>query len=49
MDTLSRNKSRSKSDASEQAGDGNPNDTSTLDKEEGNVLMSIIQQCAFLS
>jgi hypothetical protein len=46
IDSLARNKSRSKSDVSQadQGGDGNPNDTSTLDKEEGNVLMSIIQQ-----
>lgn len=45
METLARGKSRTKSDASaESAGDGNPNDTSTLDKEEGNVLMSLIQQ-----
>lgn len=46
METLARGKSRTKSDAtapSEQAG-GNPDDTSTLDKEEGNILMSIIQQ-----
>lgn len=46
METLSRNKSRSKSDASQHSVDGAPeNDTSTLDKEEGNVLGALISQC----
>jgi hypothetical protein len=52
MESLTRSKSRSKSDASQHGGpdgpggaaDGNPNDTSTLDKEEGNILMSLIAQ-----
>lgn len=28
-----------------QIDDGDPNDTSTLDQEEGNILLSIISQC----
>ncbi|EIW67303.1 hypothetical protein TREMEDRAFT_40458 [Tremella mesenterica DSM 1558] len=48
MESLSiKGKSRRDSDASGSSRnppDGNPDDTSTLDKEEGNVLMSIISQ-----
>lgn len=50
METLSL-KGRRGSNASnggEDPGEGNANDTSQLDKEEGNVLMSIISQCEFL-
>lgn len=32
-------------DGETQIDDGDPNDTSTLDQEEGNILMSIISQC----
>lgn len=32
-------------DTETQIDDGDPNDTSTLDQEEGNVLMAIISQC----
>ncbi|ORY35465.1 hypothetical protein BCR39DRAFT_509863 [Naematelia encephala] len=48
--SLSRSKSRSKSDASQHTvdsvatNDESANDTSTLDKEEGNILMSLISQ-----
>ena len=54
MESLARSKSRSKSDAglsvdttnSTGGGDkdGNPNDSMALDKEEGNILMSLIAQ-----
>ena len=52
MESLSlSNKSRRQSDASGTGGstkgerpDGNENDMSELDKEEGNILMSIISQ-----
>ena len=48
-ESLVKGKSRRTSNASGNAPsesdvDGNPNDTSTLDKEEGNVIMSIIAQ-----
>ena len=61
MDSLSaKAKGRKGSDASlmqpNQAGGGgggaeggNAYDTSTLDKEEGNILMSIISQCEWAS
>ena len=48
MESLTlKGKSRRESDAStggNKAPEGNPDDTSTLDKEEGNVLMTIISQ-----
>lgn len=52
MESLSlSNKSRRQSDASGTGGstkgerpDGNENDMSELDKEEGNILMSLISQ-----
>ena len=45
-DNLARGKSRTKAmrHPAAESGDGNPNHTSTLDKEEGNVLMSLIAQ-----
>ena len=51
MDSLSLSgKSRRQSDASGMGGkgerpEGNADDTSELDKEEGNILGSIISQC----
>ena len=52
MESLTlKGKSRRESDAStggNKAPEGNPDDTSTLDKEEGNVLMTIISQRASL-
>ncbi|KAK4689514.1 hypothetical protein P7C73_g599, partial [Tremellales sp. Uapishka_1] len=47
MDTLSLTKSRRTSVASAhdgEVGDANPNDTSELDKDEGNILMALIAQ-----
>lgn len=53
MESLSL-KGRRSSNASQGPGageepEGNANDTSQLDKEEGNVLMTIIGQCAYPS
>lgn len=50
MDSLSLKGRRSSnaSSTAEDAVEGNANDTSQLDKEEGNVLMSIISQCKFV-
>jgi hypothetical protein len=42
MDTISRRKSNAST--SEDGPEGNPNDTSQLDKDEGNILMAIIAQ-----
>jgi hypothetical protein len=51
LDALSlkgrRGSNASSTAGGEDVGDGNANDTSQLDKEEGNVLMSIISQCRF--
>lgn len=51
LDALSlkgrRGSNASSTAGGEDVGDGNSNDTSQLDKEEGNVLMSIISQCTF--
>ena len=46
MDSLSlKGRRSSNASAEDKAPDGNPNDTSTLDKEEGNVLMALVSQC----
>jgi hypothetical protein len=45
IDTLSlKGRRSSNASADDRAPDGNPNDTSTLDKEEGNILMALISQ-----
>ena len=48
MDSLSLKPRRSSNASNDgEIVDGNENDTSTLDKDEGNVLMALIQQCGF--
>lgn len=56
MDSLAKGHGRRKSDASglsatgpagEKGAEGNAYDTTNLDKEQGNVLMSIISQCEY--
>lgn len=54
MDSLSLKGRRSSNASSLAPGqgdepDGNTNDTSQLDKEEGNVLMTIIGQCELIA